>query len=51
MGFENFKIEGRSVPDVNVLENYIYYMVKPEFKDEVRLELLLSLTNKIKYFG
>lgn len=50
MGFENFKIEGRSVPDINVLENYIYYMVKPEYKDKVRLELLLTLTKGHKYF-
>ena len=50
MGFENFKIEGRSTPDINVLENYIYYMAKPEWKDTVRLELLLSLTKKYKYF-
>ncbi|MBQ8568850.1 MAG: hypothetical protein IJ446_06505 [Oscillospiraceae bacterium] len=50
MGYENFKIEGRSVPDLNVLENYVYYMVKPEFKDKVRLELLLALTGKHKYF-
>lgn len=50
MGFRNFKIEGRSVPDINVLENYIYYMVKPEYKDKVRLELLLRLTSKYKYF-
>lgn len=50
MGYCNFKIEGRSVPDVNVLENYIYYMVKPEYKDEARLEMLISLTSKVKYF-
>ncbi|MBR4223459.1 MAG: hypothetical protein IKR73_01470 [Oscillospiraceae bacterium] len=50
LGVRNFKIEGRSVPDINVLENYIYYMVRPEHKDEVRLELLLRLTKNIKYF-
>ena len=50
MGIQNFKIEGRSVPDINVLENYIYYMVRPEYKDEVRLELLLKLTKNVKYF-
>ncbi len=50
MGFCNFKIEGRSVPDVNVLENYVYYMVKPEYKDIARLEMLLQLTKEIKYF-
>ena len=51
MGYSNFKIEGRSVPDVNVLENYVYYMAKPEYKDEVRLDMLITLTGKNKYFG
>lgn len=50
MGYSNFKIEGRSVPDVNILENYIYYMVKPEHKNEVRLDILLMLTKDFKYF-
>lgn len=51
MGYRNFKIEGRSVPDVNVLENYVYYMVRPEFKDIARLEMLQILTKDVKYFG
>lgn len=51
MGYSNFKIEGRSVPDVNVLENYIYYMIKPEYQNEARLEMLLLLTKEVKYFG
>ncbi|MGN1090278.1 MAG: hypothetical protein ACI4Q6_07750 [Huintestinicola sp.] len=51
MGYENFKIEGRSVPDVNVLETYMYYMVKPEFRDKARLEILLLLTRDIKYLS
>lgn len=50
MGFCNFKIEGRSVPDVNLLENYVYYMVKPEHRDEARLDMLLMLTKQKKYF-
>ncbi len=50
MGYRNFKIEGRSVPDVNVLENYVYYMVKPEHRDEIRLDMLLMLTKDFKYF-
>lgn len=50
MGYRNFKIEGRSIPDVNVLENYVYYMVKPEFKDKARLEMLIMLTKDVKYF-
>ncbi|MBR5370688.1 MAG: hypothetical protein IK130_00590 [Oscillospiraceae bacterium] len=43
MGFENFKIEGRSNNLLNVLETYMYYMVKPERRDEIRLFYLLSL--------
>lgn len=49
-GFVNFKLEGRSLPDINVLESYVYYMVKPEWKDRIRLELLLRLTKQHKYF-
>ena len=51
MGYENFKIEGRSVPDINVLETYMYYMVKPEYRDRARLFLTLMLTRKHKYFN
>lgn len=40
MGFNNFKIEGRMVHPANVIESYVYYMVKPEYRDIVRLELL-----------
>ena len=43
MGFENFKIEGRSNNLFNVMETYLYYMVKPEHRDEMRLNYLLSL--------
>ena len=50
LGYENFKIEGRSVPDINVLENYVYYTAKPEFRDVVRLEMLIVLTSRHKYF-
>lgn len=51
MGYENFKIEGRSVPDINVLETYMYYMIKPEYRDRARLFLTLMLTRKHKYFN
>lgn len=50
MGYNQFKLEGRTVPDINVLEAMIYYMVKPEYKDEARLMMLLKLTAKVKYF-
>ena len=51
MGYENFKIEGRSVPDINILEAYVYYMIKPEYRDEARLFMLLALTRGHKYFN
>ena len=50
MGFNNFKIEGRTMPDINLLETYIYYMVKPEYQNEVRLKMALALTKRHKYF-
>ena len=45
MGFRNFKIEGRSGLSFNVMETYIYYLVKPEYRDKIRLMYLLSLQN------
>ena len=50
MGFEQFKIEGRTFDMFNLVEHYIYYMVKPEFKDLVRYEFLncLAENNVIK---
>lgn len=51
MGFSQFKIEGRTVPDIALAENYMYYMVKPEYRDTARLELLGTLTQKTKYFN
>ena len=43
MGFENFKIEGRSSTMLNNVETYMYYMVKPEHRDRLRLIYLLSM--------
>ncbi len=43
LGFNNFKIEGRTINTLNVIESYMYYMVKPEYRDPVRLELCLKL--------
>ncbi|MBD5141469.1 MAG: hypothetical protein HDT25_08660 [Ruminococcus sp.] len=50
MGFKNFKLEGRTSSDINLLETYVFYMVKPEFRDKARFEMLNALTQKIKYF-
>ena len=43
MGFCNFKIEGRVLNKPNVVESYVYYMVKPEYRDRIRLELLTTV--------
>ncbi len=40
MGFCHFKIEGRVLDHANVIESYVYYMVRPEYRDKIRLELL-----------
>ena len=40
MGFNNFKIEGRTYHIFDVLETYIYYLVKPEWQNRVRLKAL-----------
>lgn len=42
MGFSNFKIEGRTLHSMDVIESYVYYLVKPEFKDLVRYKLVKS---------
>lgn len=43
MGFEHFKIEGRSFSNLNLIETYMYYMIKPEYRDEARFSFLLNL--------
>lgn len=43
MGFENFKIEGRLMHAVNILESYLYYLVKPEHRDRFRVDMLRAL--------
>lgn len=47
MGFNNFKIEGRSTNSIKMLETYLYYMAKPEMRDIARLDLLLRLTKNL----
>ncbi len=43
MGFTQFKIEGRTSPRLNLIETYLYYMVKPECLDEARFIFLFNL--------
>ncbi len=44
MGFEQFKIEGRSSGTLNLIEHYMYYMIKPECKEQARLEFMKWLS-------
>ena len=46
MGYSNFKIEGRMIHAVDILESYLYYMVKPEHRDAVRVRMLKTLLGK-----
>ena len=48
-GFCHFKIEGRTNHIIDVLESYLYYMVKPEHKDGVRYGALKSFMNSDKF--
>ena len=40
MGFNHFKIEGRTMPIAQVIESYVYYLVKPEYQNKIRLLIL-----------
>ncbi len=44
MGFSQFKIEGRTSGTINLMEIYLYYMVKPECRDEARFRLLDTMS-------
>ncbi|MBE6855445.1 MAG: hypothetical protein E7501_07345 [Ruminococcus sp.] len=43
MGFQHFKIEGRTAGKLFLLENYMYYLIKPECRDEARFLFLHNL--------
>lgn len=42
-GYQHFKIEGRTNNGFDVLESYIYYMIKPEYQNEIRLRLIKEI--------
>ncbi|EWM55150.1 hypothetical protein [Ruminococcus flavefaciens] len=44
MGFNQFKIEGRTFDIFNLMEHYLYYMVKPEYINKARLTLLRNMS-------
>ena len=43
MSFFNFKIEGRRMHPVDVIDSYIYYLIKDQYKDKIRNILLRSI--------
>ena len=43
MGFNQFKIEGRTSGMFNLMETYMYYLVKPEYRDEARFLFMINL--------
>ena len=38
-GFCHFKLDGRTFTDADVIESYVYYMVRPDYQERVRLIL------------
>lgn len=40
LGFSNFKLEGRTIPENIMLINYCYYLIKPEYFMQVICDLL-----------
>lgn len=51
MGFNQFKLEGRTVGDIDMLEMYVYYFAKPEFERRVRLDMMNRLTSAVIHFN
>ena len=48
MGFNNFKIEGRTANVFLLIDTYCYYFMKPEYRDEARFILTTNLVaNKV----
>ena len=47
-GYQHFKIEGRTNSVYDVLESYLYYMVKPEYIDKVRLKALKAMEQAVR---
>lgn len=46
MGFNQFKIEGRTQNAFYIVEYYLYYMVKPEYRDKARMAFYSNLVKQ-----
>ena len=42
-GFKHFKVDGRAHAPRNVIESFVYYLVKPEYRDKIRMFIYQSL--------
>ena len=42
-GFKHFKVDGRAHAPRNVIESFVYYLVKPEYRDKIRIFIYQSL--------
>lgn len=49
MGFCHAKLRGRRSDYYDVLESYIYYLIKPQYRDRIRLRALKSYLREEKY--
>ena len=45
-GYRNFKLVGRGLPMDMVLDSYVYYLVKEEFRDEMRDRIVKQLLKR-----
>jgi hypothetical protein len=43
MGFEQFKLEGRTSTRLYLTETYMQYMLKPECRDEARMMFMYNM--------
>lgn len=48
MGFSNFKLEGRTLTDLEVLLNIAKYMIKPQYQMQFIFDVYNSLYNERK---
>ena len=48
LGINNFKLEGRNASISNNIENYIYYLIKPEYQNEIKNLLIQNNHTNLK---
>jgi collagenase-like PrtC family protease len=42
-GITNFKLQGRTADTLVLVDSYVQYMVKPQYKDETRIDVMMIL--------